>query len=62
MIWPREKQVWLHPININWDIFTSLDFVILRAKRSQKIRGSPAETFLVKGVLKFAAYFLNTFS
>ena len=62
MIWPWKKQVWFHPININLHICTSLDFVISRTKISQKIRSSPAEVLLGKGVLKFAAYFLNTFS
>ena len=59
--WPWEKQVWFHLININWQICTSLDFVISKGKSSEKIRSSPAEVFLGKGVLKFAAYFLNTF-
>ena len=62
MIWPWKKQVRFHPININCYISTSLDFVIPRTKSSEKIRSSPAEVFLGKGVLKFAAYFLDTFS
>ena len=62
MILPWRKQVAFHPININCYISTLLDFVIPRAKSSEKIRNSPAEVFLGKGVLKFAAYFLNTFS
>ena len=49
-------------IDTNCYICTSLDFVISRAKSSEKIRSKPAEVFLGKGILKFAAYFLNTFS
>ena len=47
MIWPWEKQVWFHLININWHICTSLDFVISRAKSSENIR---REVFLGKSV------------
>ena len=61
MIWPWKKQVRFHPININCYISTSLDFVIPRAKSSEKITSSPAEVFLGKCVQKFAAYFLSTF-
>ena len=36
-----EKKVWFHPININCYISTSLDFVIPRAKSSEKNQKQP---------------------
>ena len=57
-----EKTSLISSYNINCYICASLDFVTPRAKSSERIRSNPAEVFLAKGVLKFAAYFLNTFS
>ena len=48
-------------MNINLHICTSLDFVISKAKSSEKIRSSLAEVLLGKDILKFAAYFPKNF-
>ena len=52
MIWTWIKQVWFHLIDINWHICISLNFVISRAKSSEKFVSSPEEVFLGKGILK----------
>ena len=40
-----EKQVWYHVIDINWHICTSLDFVISRAKSSEKWNKTVSKLF-----------------
>ena len=41
----EKKEVWFHLIKINWHIFTSLDFVVSRAKSSEKLNKMVSKFF-----------------